>query len=54
MDLDHRTGFVKGFALLEYQSYDESKQAIDNLNGIKILGSTISCDYAFVKKPQKK
>ena len=54
MDLDHRTGFVKGYALIEYETFNETKGAIEQMNGAKILGNAVHCDFAFVKRPEKK
>ncbi|CAG8460894.1 6423_t:CDS:2 [Diversispora eburnea] len=41
LNLDRRTGFVKV----------EAKNAIENVNGTKLLGSTLHCDFAFIRAP---
>lgn len=51
MPLDHRTGYVKGYALLEYASYEEAKAAIDNMNGQLVMEQEVRCDFAFVRGP---
>lgn len=49
MPLDHRTGYVKGYALLEFGSHAEAKAAIDNMNGQPVMGQELACDFAFVR-----
>jgi RNA-binding protein 8A len=49
VNLDRRTGFVKGYALVEYELYDEAVNALKQMNGKLILGKEIACDWAFVK-----
>ena len=49
VNLDRRTGFVKGYALVEFEQYDEAANAIRGMNGKKILGQDIRCDWAFMK-----
>jgi len=49
VNLDRRTGFVMGYALIEYDEKEEAQDAINTLHGKELLGKTIGVDWAFVK-----
>ncbi|TGZ82918.1 RNA-binding domain-containing protein [Ascodesmis nigricans] len=51
LNLDRRTGYVKGYALIEYSTLAEAREAIEQADGMKLLDQTIQCDFAFVRPP---
>ncbi|EPZ34822.1 Nucleotide-binding, alpha-beta plait domain-containing protein [Rozella allomycis CSF55] len=48
LNLDRRTGFVKGYALIEYRDFKEAEAAVSNMNGALIFDRPVKCDFAFV------
>lgn len=44
MNLDRRTGFVKGYALVEYGSKQEAQAAIDDMDGKELLTQVCCVD----------
>ncbi|CAO1627153.1 unnamed protein product [Jaminaea pallidilutea] len=52
LNLDRRTGYVKGYALLEYDQRSEAKEAIEACrNGLTLMEQKLGADWAFVKPP---
>merc|ERR1712012_1401458 len=46
LNLDRRTGFVKGYALLEYEDKKEAESAIAAMDGKELLGKTVQVSGA--------
>jgi len=53
MNLDRRTGFVKGYALVEYKNYKEAQAAINAMDDTMLLEKKIHVDWAFKKPPKR-
>ncbi|XP_012464955.1 RNA-binding protein Y14 [Gossypium raimondii] len=51
LNLDRRTGFVKGYALIEYEKFEEAKNAISAMDGAELLTQTMNVDWAFSNGP---
>jgi len=49
LNLDRRTGYVKGYALVEYEKRSQAEDAIKDASGSTLLDQTIQCDFAFVR-----
>ncbi|KAI1145199.1 hypothetical protein F4825DRAFT_267457 [Nemania diffusa] len=54
LNLDRRSGYVKGYALIEYTTIEEARAAIDGAHETKLFDQTIYVDFAFVRPPPGK
>jgi len=51
LNLDRKTGYNKGYAMVQFEEFEEAQEALNELNGKRILGKEICVDFAF-KKPK--
>eukprot|EP00746_Dinoflagellata_sp_MGD_P010962 gnl/MRDRNA2_/MRDRNA2_122833_c0_seq1.p1 gnl/MRDRNA2_/MRDRNA2_122833_c0~~gnl/MRDRNA2_/MRDRNA2_122833_c0_seq1.p1 ORF type:complete len:149 (+),score=32.12 gnl/MRDRNA2_/MRDRNA2_122833_c0_seq1:106-552(+) len=54
LNLDRRTGFVKGYAFIEYDSRREAEGAIKGMDRKKLLDKPCNVDWAFVRTEKKR
>ncbi|WVQ71185.1 hypothetical protein IAR50_000710 [Cryptococcus sp. DSM 104548] len=52
MPLNRRTGYVMGYALIEYETRQEAEKAIAETDGTQFLEQTIHTEFAFAKAPK--
>ncbi|EEB06797.1 RNA-binding protein [Schizosaccharomyces japonicus yFS275] len=50
LNLDRRTGYVKGYALLEYAELEQAQKAVE-ASQLTLLGHKLQADYAFLEPP---
>mmetsp|Transcript_23339 Transcript_23339/g.54618 ORF Transcript_23339/g.54618 Transcript_23339/m.54618 type:complete len:147 (+) Transcript_23339:57-497(+) len=54
LNLDRRTGFVKGYAFIEYETKQEAEAAIKGMDGQVLLEQRLSVHWAFAKPPRER
>ena len=47
LNTDRRTGYTKGYCLIEYSTLNESVLAISKLDHKKYMDAELECDFAF-------
>jgi RNA-binding protein 8A len=48
MNLDRRTGYNKGYAVIEYETYAEAADAVKERNNSILCEQNIAVDFAFI------
>ncbi|KAK6907531.1 RNA-binding protein 8A [Kwoniella mangroviensis CBS 10435] len=51
MALNRRTGYVMGYALIEFPEKEQAEKAVKGTDGTTFLEKTIKTDFAFSKAP---
>ena len=54
LNIDKKTGYVKGYAFIEYESISNAKKAIDKMDGEDIVGYKVKVDWVFRKDPKRR
>merc|ERR1719473_224771 len=54
LNLDRRTGFVKGYAFIEYEKKAEAESAIKGMDGQALLDQKLTVNWAFSKAGSKR
>jgi RNA-binding protein 8A len=54
INMDRNTGFLKGYALLEFEHLNEAEKVVKNLNGKIFYGRNLVVSYAFKRKELRK
>lgn len=49
LNMDRRTGLVKGYALVKYDKQDQAQDAINSIHGTELLGKKVGVHWAFCK-----
>jgi RNA-binding protein 8A len=47
LNMDRKTGYAKGYALIEYANFEEAQTAIKEMNGEEIYDKKVKVDWAF-------
>jgi len=53
LNLNRQTGYVMGYAFIEFETLKEARKVIDKMNGTQFLGQQIKVDWAFKKPSQQ-
>ena len=51
LNLDRRTCYVKGYALVEYEDLESAERAIQGVDGNELHEQILHVDWAFLKQP---
>eukprot|EP01028_Stygiella_incarcerata_P011489 TRINITY_DN651_c0_g4_i1.p1 TRINITY_DN651_c0_g4~~TRINITY_DN651_c0_g4_i1.p1 ORF type:complete len:178 (-),score=72.12 TRINITY_DN651_c0_g4_i1:198-731(-) len=51
INADHKTGFRKGYAFIEFEKLEEAQSALRALDNTEFLEKTLRVSFAFMQKP---
>mmetsp|Transcript_74293 Transcript_74293/g.191663 ORF Transcript_74293/g.191663 Transcript_74293/m.191663 type:complete len:144 (-) Transcript_74293:98-529(-) len=54
LNLDRRTGFVKGYSFIEYEAKQEAEAAVKGMNGQTLLDQKLAVQWAFSKPSSRR
>merc|ERR1712014_333265 len=54
LNLDRRTGFVKGYAFIEYEAKKEADAAIKSMDGQVLLDQKLAVQWAFSRPGERR
>mmetsp|Transcript_34008 Transcript_34008/g.58155 ORF Transcript_34008/g.58155 Transcript_34008/m.58155 type:complete len:143 (+) Transcript_34008:33-461(+) len=53
LPLDRQTGFVKGYALAEFEKREEAEAALKGIDNTEFMETTLHASWAFVGRPKR-
>ena len=51
LPVDRRTGYVKGYCMVEYDEKSNAQKAIEEMDGGEFMGKTVAASWAFASGP---
>jgi len=56
VNVDRRSGYLKGYGMVEFAKFSEAEEAIKGARkgGVKVMGQPVTCSWAFSNGPSRK